>query len=92
MTNQRITRENLDARVANLNRRMESRGSIYRYSLNGRNGYTAVDRIRRDPDSPNLGESGRWITHSHVTAGTKREIGDWLSAAMVALDDASVDA
>lgn len=41
---ERVTRQQLDTRVDNLNHRMATRGSIYRYSVNGRNGYTAIDR------------------------------------------------
>jgi hypothetical protein len=78
---ERITKDNLQARLHNLNRRMAQHGSAYRYFVQGRNGYTALDRVR-----PN-GE-----TVAFVTAGTKREIADWLSAAMVALDDASTKA
>jgi len=48
----RITRENVEERVKNVNRRMESRGSIYRYQVQGRNGYMGLDRYMRDPDVP----------------------------------------
>jgi hypothetical protein len=93
---ERITRENLEQRVSNLNRRMEKRGAKYRYQVQGRNGYTGLDRFYRDPDAAiNLPDSvpGRgygWAMHSTVTCGTKREVGDFLHAMMVALDDSEV--
>lgn len=93
---ERITKANLDQRVENLNRRMESRGSIYRYQVEGRNGHVGLDRFMRDPDATiNLPDSvpGRgygWICLSTVTVGTKREVGDFLHAMMVALDDSVV--
>jgi hypothetical protein len=92
---ERITREQLETRVENVNRRMESRDSAVRYVIQGRNGHFGLDRVTRDPDDRlNLPDSvpGRgagWITQSTVTVGTKREVGDFLHAMMVALDDAS---
>lgn len=74
----RITKEHLQARAANLNGRMESRGSGFRYEVSGRNGYTAIDRTY--PDGTNV---------SFVAAGTKTEIGQYLHLMMVALDDAA---
>jgi hypothetical protein len=68
-----MTKENLEARLENVNRRMESRGSIIRYKLQGRNGYTGLDAY-----------PGCRL----VTAGTKREVGTFLHAMIVALDDA----
>jgi len=91
----RTTKAMLEARVENLNRRMESRGSIYRYQVQGRNGYTALDRFYRDPDATiNLPDSvpGRgygWRCQDTVWAGTKGEISDLLRAMMIALDDAA---
>ncbi len=79
---ERITRANLEESIANLNRRMESRGSIYRYSVEGRNGYTGLDRETRIGDT-----LGRVDT---VRAGTKRDIYELLHAMQVVLDDASV--
>lgn len=89
----RITREHLEARIENLNRRMESRGATVRYQVQGRNGYIALDRFTRDPDCTlNLPDSvpGRgagWIMVAHITSGTKREIAEYVGAMMVALDD-----
>jgi hypothetical protein len=89
----RITKANLEARVENVNRRMEQRGSAIRYQVQGRNGYTALDRFTGDPaDKLNLPDSvpGRgagWLMLSTVTLGTKREVADFLHAMMVALDD-----
>lgn len=78
----RLTRSNLEDRVASLNGRMAARGSIYHYELEGRNGYTAIDRYA-DMD-------GRNACMSTVRCGTKNEVGEFLHAMMVALDDASV--
>ena len=92
---ERITKQNVEDRVANLNRRMEQRGSAIRYQVQGRNGYTGLDRFTRDPDCTlNLPDSvpGRgagWICLSTVMCGTKREVADFLHAAMVALDDSA---
>ena len=77
---ERMTRANLDERCANLNRRMEQRGSIYRYAVEGRYDYTALDRIRADGGYP-VGDA--------ILCGTNREVGDALHYMMVALDDAS---
>ncbi len=79
---ERVTSATLDARVESLNRRMESRGSIYRYAVEGRNGYTGLDR-----ETQLNGKLGRVDT---VRVGSKREIAELLHAMMVALDDASV--
>jgi hypothetical protein len=93
---ERITRANLDARIENLNRRMEARGSRIRYQVEARNGAIGLDRFTRDlgdefglslPDSV-PGRGAGWICLSTVTVGTKREVGDFLTAMMVALDDA----
>lgn len=92
----RITRQNVEDRVENVNRRMESRGSSVRYQVEGRNGYIGLDRYTRDPDATiNLPDSvpGRgygWVCMSNVMCGTKREVADFLRAMMVALDDSSV--
>ena len=48
--------------------------------MQGRYGYIGLDRYRR--------RDGAMM--STITAGTKREIADFLRAAMVALDDAEV--
>ena len=91
---ERITRANLEERVSNLNRRMEHHGSKVRYGVQSRNGYIGLDRyIRSDekaatswPDSV-PGRGIGWDCLSTVTTGTKREVGDFLYAMMVALDD-----
>jgi hypothetical protein len=80
MTGERITREDVEARLVNLNRRLESRGSAYFWAVQGRYGYIGLDRYRRSDGA----------MMSTITAGTKREIADFLRAAMVALDDAAV--
>ena len=77
----RITKANIEERVANVNRRMESLGSKVRYeswSTSGRQGL-----FRRTADS----KPG--TVDSDVRFGTKNEIGEFLYAMMVALDDAS---
>lgn len=77
----RITRANVEARVENLNRRFESRGSIVRWEAQMRNGHMTLDRLHvGDP----IGTA-----QDHITAGTKSEIADFLRGAMLALDDAS---
>lgn len=92
---ERITREHVETRCANVNRRMEARGSVYRYVTQGRHGGVGLDRVRRDSNATiNLPDSvpGRgygWITESTVTFGTKREVAEFLHAMMVALDDAA---
>lgn len=78
MSAQRITKRDLEVRVENLNRRMESRNSMYRYEVSARSGYTAIDRVRPSGDMVNV-----------VRVGTKREVGEFLYAMMVALDDAT---
>jgi len=74
----RITRATLDARLANLNRRFEACGSIYRWAVQGHSGSTW---LYRDDTHGN-----RIAT---ITGGTKREIADYLNIAMNALDDAA---
>lgn len=77
---ERLTRANLDARCDNVNRRFESRGSGIRYALQGRNGGIGLDRVdSADPDR----------VLSTVMLGTTREVGDFLHAVMVGLDDAA---
>ena len=65
-------------RLENLNRRMECRGSRYRYSVEGRYGYLGLDRETVD--------GGRVDT---VRTGSKREIAELLWVMTVALDDAA---
>lgn len=92
----RITRANVEERCANLNRRMEERGSAVRYQVEGRNGYIGLDRYDRDPDATIFlphsvpGRGYGWRCLSTVTTGTKREVADFLHAMMVALDDAKI--
>lgn len=76
----RVTRENIDQRVGNLNHRMEERGSIVRYAAQG-DRYHACERGQ-------VLKHEAWTMQSTVTTGTKREVGDFLHAMMVALDDA----
>jgi hypothetical protein len=54
--------------------------SASRYAVQGRNGYIGLDRLRV--------VDGRWAVQNVVTAGTKREVAEFLHAMMVALDDA----
>lgn len=79
---ERVTRATVDARCANVNRRMEARGSIYRYAVEGRYGYIGLDR-----ETIIDGKMGRVDT---VRTGTKREISEYLHAMMTALDDSAV--
>jgi hypothetical protein len=73
---ERITRENVERRLENLNRRFTLSGSPYRWSVEGAYGKLWLYRDDRD--------GGRIAT---ITAGTKREIAEFLWAAMVAIDD-----
>lgn len=75
---ERMTMARLETRVANLNRRMIERGSIVRYYAQGRSGHTCLDRIR----------ASNGATMDLVRCGTKGEIGEFLDAMMIALDDA----
>lgn len=92
---ERITRETLETRVENVNRRMAQAGSEVRYQVQARNGYMGLDRFRRDPaatiDLPDSvpGRGYGWEMLSTVTVGTKREVADYLHAMMTALDDAN---
>ncbi len=81
MSSERITRATVDARLENLNRRLESRGSAVRWSVQGRNGYIGLDRMRAS--------DGAML--ATITVGTKREVADFLHAAMVAIDDSADD-
>lgn len=85
---ERITRENVEERVANVNRRMGERRAAVRYVAQGRNGYIGLDRLT--PETEYLGEGTSWIIQATVTAGTKREVAEFLHAMMVALDDAKI--
>ncbi len=46
---ERITKANLEERVANVNRRIQSTGRGVQ--VQGRNGYTGLDEYMRDPDA-----------------------------------------
>jgi hypothetical protein len=82
------TKHNLEARLASLNRRMESRNSIYRYELEYANGRTGLIRTRPISEY----REGKLVTkvvhHSDVRYGTKGQILEFMYAMMVALDDA----
>ncbi len=80
--NDRMTKERLEERCANLNRRMESRRSVIRYAIQGRNGSTALDRTTAEG-------LARHTSIDLVRVGTKAEIGEFLHAMMTALDDAA---
>ncbi|PWU23553.1 MAG: hypothetical protein C5B48_08400 [Candidatus Rokuibacteriota bacterium] len=76
----RITAANLAERVRNLNRRMEHHGSTARYTVGHRYDYYAIDRT----------DENGVILSGPIVAGTKRELADWLNAAMVVLDDVDI--
>ncbi len=76
----RITRANVDERCANVNLRMESRGSIIRYAVQARNGSIALDRTTAKGLE-------RHTSLDLVRIGTKAEIAEFLHAMMTALDD-----
>ena len=79
----RITKADLAERQDNLNRRMAHLRSRYRYTIEGRYGYTAIDRVRAEDGA---------MVQTVRTGMTKSEAGDFLHAMMVALDDASYPA
>ena len=68
-----ITRLTLDARCENLNRRLRPTGR--HVELQNRNGYVAIDEYR-----------GAGFCVRTITAGTKREIANFLHAMMVGMD------
>lgn len=74
---ERITIKHVEARCENVNRRLEARGSLYRWEVQGRNGHVCLDRIR-DEDGATL---------ATIRVGSKREISDFLHAAIVGMDD-----
>jgi hypothetical protein len=69
---ERITQKTLDLRVGNVNRRLEGTGLSV--NAQSRNGWTGLDEYRD-------GKVQRMIT-----AGTKREVADFLHAMMVGID------
>ncbi len=73
----RMTKANVETRARSLNDRMEKRGSIIRYQPEYRNGWCCLDAYY---------VSGG--CQRNVTCGTKAEVGTFLHAMMVALDDA----
>ncbi len=93
---ERVTKANLEERVANVNRRIQSTGRGVQ--VQGRNGYTGLDEFMRDPDATiSLPDSvpGRgygWMMVRTLTCGTKREVGDYLTAMMVGIDLSRVQA
>lgn len=74
---ERITRAQVDERCANLNRRLTNG---LRVEAQGRNGYIALDEYQSER------EGGRLVMVRTITAGTKREIGEFLHAMMVGID------
>lgn len=82
---ERVTKEQLNERVRNVNRRLNPErtpmefGTNGRYVLvNGRNGYTALDEY----EGPTMLRT--------ITAGSKREVSEFLHAMMVGIDLADV--
>jgi hypothetical protein len=75
----RVTIANVRSALANLNRRMERADSLYRYSVERRYDYIALDRV--------IASTGVTVSDA-VVAGTKREVYKALCYMMVALDDA----
>ena len=74
---ERVTMENVRERAANLNRRLEGTG---RYVVvQGRNGYVALDEYGTVDGRENM-------CLRTLTVGTKREVADYLHAAMVGID------
>ncbi len=87
---ERITRQQLEERCVNVNRRLQATGRGVQ--VQGRNGYFGLDEYMRDPDATiSLPDSvpGRgygWMMTRTLTCGTKREVADYLTAMMVGID------
>lgn len=80
----RITKKQLHERCTNVNRRLRAAGSGRAVNVQDRSGYTALDEY---DVSKHVAFS---ICVRTITVGTKREIGEYLNAMMIALDLASV--
>lgn len=82
---ERITREDLDTRAANLNRRIEGTGHFV--VVEGRNGYFGLDEYEFGAErfAPN-GTTASGAAIRTITVGTKREVADFLHAMMVGID------
>jgi hypothetical protein len=76
---ERITMEQVETRARNVNTRLVNRGSSYRVSVEGRNGYIALDEIRASDGA----------TINTIRTGTKREIADGLWWMMRGIDYAT---
>lgn len=76
----RVSLANVHEALANLNRRMELRQSLYRYEVERRYNYVALDRVNA--------RTGGTVSDA-ILAGTKREIHNAMRYMMIALDDAS---
>lgn len=73
---ERYTMKDVEARVENVNNRLELRKSVYRISVGQSNGYTQLYEVKADDKSYN----------NHITSGTKKEIAHYLSAMMRGMD------
>lgn len=78
MMSETITKLRVWIALDALNRRMESRGSVWRYEVGWRYGYTALDPVR---------DGGVW--GDSLICGTKREVWEYMRAMMRALDDSA---
>lgn len=76
---ERITMETISERLHNVNRRFVLRGVDVCWFVQRRNGYVGLDRMRPS--------DGAML--ANITCGTKREIADFLHAAMVGMDDST---
>jgi hypothetical protein len=74
----RVTIQTVETRCANLNARLEKRGSTVRYEIQRRNGHVAVDRVKASTGS----------TLDTLAVGRSGEIAEYLWLMMNALDDA----
>ena len=74
----RITQSDLNERCANLNRRLTNGRQVI---AQGRNGYVGLDEYN---------ETGSLVRT--ITAGTKREVGEFLFAMMVGIDLSRLEA
>lgn len=74
----RITHEDVEARVANVNRRIASTGR--RVVAERRNGYIGLDEYAVQGGTTEL------ACQRTITVGTKREVAEYLHAMMVGID------
>lgn len=85
---ERITKSDVVVRAQNVNRRLHPIGRSV--SVEWRNGYCALDEYKREYDV-RLVPDERWTCVRTITAGTTREIADFLHAMIVGIDLSRAD-